>query len=96
MLRCLAAGVLLAVAAGAAFGRGIVERGSGNLVAKDYAISDFDGFDVSGSWDVRISRGAYRISVEVDDNILKYVEVQKRGGTLFISTKGARILPALY
>lgn len=90
--RCPFLSVFLLITASIAFGRGIVEQGSGRLVTKDYAIRDFDGIDVSGSWNVKISQGAYRVSVEVDDNILDYIRVEKRGSILTLSTKGIQVL----
>jgi len=75
---------------------GVVERGSGNLITEEYNIRDFTDFDVSGSWDIKITRGTYRVRVEVDDNILEYVKVERRGETLFLSTKGVRALSATF
>ncbi len=94
LLRVLLLGIFLLGSAGILVAGGVVERGSGNLITEEFDIRDFTEFDVSGSWDVKITRGAYRVLVEVDDNILEYVKVERRGETLFLSTKGVRALSA--
>ena len=82
LLRGLLLGIFLLGSVGVLFAGGIVERGSGNLITEEYDISDFSEIDVSGSWDVKITQGGYGVRVEVDDNILEYVKVERRGGTL--------------
>jgi len=96
LLRGLLLGFFLLGSVGILVAGGVVERGSGNLITEEYDIRDFTGFDVSGSWDVKITRGAYRVRVEVDDNILEYVKVERRGETLFLSTKSVRALSATF
>lgn len=96
LLKGLLLGIFLLGSAGILIAGGIVERGSGNLVTEEYDLRDFSEIDVSGSWDVTITRGTHRVRVEVDDNILEYVKVERRGETLSLSTKSVRVLNATF
>jgi len=95
-IRCLLLGLFLLSTVGILYAGGVMERGSGNLITEEFDFRDFTDFDVSGSWDVQIIQGPYGVSVAVDDNILKYVRVEKRGNTLSLSTKSGRFLRATF
>jgi hypothetical protein len=66
-------------------------RGSGSTVTEDYDISDFDRVDISYGYRAQITQGeAFDVVLRVDDNVLKYLEVAKRGGILHIGMKPGR------
>jgi hypothetical protein len=60
-------------------------RGSGNLVTEDFDITGFDKVDVSHAFTVDISQGdTFSVVASIDDNLVEYLEVEKRGSTLRI------------
>lgn len=89
-------GLFLLSTAGMLYGGGITETGSGKLVTEKYDLNNFTEIDVSGSWNIKIVKGPYDVVVEVDDNILEYVWVEKRGNSLVIDTKNVRIINATF
>jgi len=57
--------------------------GSGQIINEDRDIAEFSSVDVSGSMNVRISRGERaRCTVEGDDNIVPLVKTEVHGGKL--------------
>jgi len=65
--------------------------GSGNVVAEEEDITDFDEVAVSHTFEVKINRAErFRVVVHVDDNLLEHVRVVKRGHTLEIGLKRER------
>lgn len=73
------AGILLA-------GCGLIPiTGSGNVVTQEEAITGFDKVDISHAFHVDISQGdTFSVVVRVDDNLVEYVQVIKKGNTLQI------------
>lgn len=64
---------------------GRIVQGSGNLVAEDRPVSNFERIHLSGSGEVIVIQdGAESLVVETDDNILEYVVTDVRGGTLVL------------
>ena len=62
--------------------------GSGNIVTEKRNADSFTAVNVGGGFDVEIKKGtATSLTVEADDNIIKAVETEVRGGTLHISLK---------
>ena len=60
-------------------------RGSGKLVTESRSVSNFDRVSLSGSGEVIITQsGAESLTVETDDNVIKYVTTEVRGGTLYL------------
>lgn len=92
MKRLIVSLYFIAVFASAVFANGTAVTGSGNLVTKEFDILGFSSVDTSGSWKVTISEGPFKVSIEVDDNILEYVKVEKRGNALHFSTKSVRLM----
>jgi putative autotransporter adhesin-like protein len=63
-------------------------HGSGNIVKEKRETSDFTGVSAGGAFEVEIKNGPAReVEVEADDNIMKYIETEVRGGVLRINTK---------
>ena len=62
---------ILLVAAALMVGCGVVSvTGSGNVVTKEFPITDFDKLDVSEGFQVDVSQGdTYRVVIRIDDNI---------------------------
>lgn len=63
--------------------------GSGNIITEDRSTGSFDAISVGGSFDVEVKTGdATSVTVEADDNIMKYIETKVSGNTLKINTEG--------
>ena len=62
--------------------------GSGNVVTREEAISDFDKVDISHSFVVDIKQGEnFSVIIRVDDNLVEQLQVEKFGSTLKIGLK---------
>jgi len=92
--RLYALGVILALGALAVSGcvpslsRADVLEGSGNMVTMEESFSDFDSVKVSHAFRVDITRGErFGVVVRVDDNLVQYLDVARRGQTLVIGLK---------
>jgi hypothetical protein len=63
--------------------------GSGNIVTETRKTGSFDAISVGGSFEVEVKMGdALSVTVEADDNIMKYIETRVSGNKLKISTEG--------
>lgn len=63
--------------------------GSGNIISETRTVSNFDGINVGGSFDVEVKIGPVAsVVVEADDNVMKYIETTVSGNTLNIHTEG--------
>ncbi len=64
------------------FGVSIV-KGSGNIITEERDVSGFDRVAVSGAGRVIVAQGNEEsLAVEIDDNLMQYIETRVRGGTL--------------
>ena len=59
-----------------------VRRGSGNLVSETMNVGSFSRINVSGPFTVEVKEGEYKVEVEADDNLMKYIDVEVSGNTL--------------
>lgn len=59
-------------------------RGSGNLVTRTVAVGQFDAVQASNAATVQIVKGSGPVTVKADDNVMEFVEVAVRNGTLVI------------
>ena len=58
-------------------------RGSGNVVTEERQVSGFDGVALSGVGRVIITQGGEEaLTIETDDNLMRYIETEVRNGTL--------------
>jgi hypothetical protein len=58
-------------------------RGNGNVISKTRTISNFDGVDAGGSFDVVLVKGKERkVIIKGEENIIKYIETKVRNNTL--------------
>jgi hypothetical protein len=58
-------------------------RGSGNVVTEERQVSDFEGVALSGAGQVIITQGDEEsLTIETDDNLMRYIESEVRNGTL--------------
>jgi hypothetical protein len=65
--------------------------GLGNVVTQEENITGFDKVDVSNAFKVDIRQGdSFRVVIRVDDNLLEYLDVAKRGSTLRIGLEPGR------
>ncbi len=63
--------------------------GSGNLITEKRPVTNFTGINVGGSFDVEVKIGPVaEVTVEADDNVIKYVETIVSGNILKIRTEG--------
>jgi hypothetical protein len=65
--------------------------GSGDVVTREEEITDFQEVSISHSFEVDITQGdSFSVVIQVDDNIVKHLEVVKQGDTLRIGLKPGR------
>jgi len=65
---------------------GATTRGSGTIITESRTVSDFDTVELLASGDLIITQGeSESLIVEVDDNIMQYVNSDVRDGTLYLS-----------
>ena len=62
-------------------------RGNGNVKTEDRGLSNFNGVDSYGSFDVYVSSGNHSVKIEGEENILPYIEAYVDGDILKIDTK---------
>jgi hypothetical protein len=64
---------------------GEIRRGSGDVVTREFDLTGFDKVDVSHAFAVDIRQGdSFSVVVGIDNNLVEYLRVEKRGGTLKI------------
>jgi hypothetical protein len=64
-------------------------RGSGNIISENKSVGNFSEVEISSAFDVELKLGSSpSVVVECDDNLLKYVQVEKRGDKLVVRRKG--------
>ena len=72
---------------------GITVNGSGNIVSRDYDVSDFTRVTLAGFGDVFITQGdSESLSVETDDNIFGHLDIHVQNSELTLGTKLDAIL----
>jgi hypothetical protein len=58
-------------------------RGSGNVITEERQVSGFDSVALSGVGEVFITQGDEEsLTIETDDNLMRYIETEVRNGTL--------------
>lgn len=63
--------------------------GSGNLITDTRSVGNFKRISVGGSFDVEVKTGTTtQVTVEADDNIMKYIRISTSGDVLKIKTEG--------
>jgi hypothetical protein len=68
-------------------------EGNGRIETEYRRISDFDGISSAGSFDIYITQGdTFEVKIEADENLLSFIETEKRDGILNIKTKDHRCL----
>jgi hypothetical protein len=66
-------------------------RASGNIVTREEDISGFDRVDASHAFKVEITQAdTFSVVLRIDENVLDYLEVAKRGNTLRIGLEPGR------
>lgn len=63
------------------------EDGSGNLVTEQRAVVDFSAVHVSGALRAEVTRGALRLEVDFDDNLLDQLQTTVSGNELRLSCR---------
>ncbi len=61
--------------------------GNGEVTKEQRAVSSFDKIDISGGYEVLINQGdEEKLELEVDENLLEYIETETKDNTLYISS----------
>ncbi len=70
--------------------------GSGTLERETREVGDFDAISLSGIGTLIVEQGeATELHIEADDNLLRYLESDVRGHTLYLSVeKGTNVMPS--
>jgi hypothetical protein len=72
-----------------------VEQGSGNVISEDRTVSSFDRLDLSGIGEVTLVQGDKEaLTINAEDNVIKHITTEVRGGTLFIGFDRKTIIPS--
>ncbi len=75
------------------FTSGEVTKGSGKVISKAHTVSFFDAIDLSGAYNVALSKGSTPgISIETDDNLHELIQVETRDGVLSITSYRESVL----
>lgn len=62
--------------------------GNGNSIKKDISITEFSALDVNGAFQIMVRQGTgVGLSVEMDENLFEYLDVEQRGHVLNIETE---------
>lgn len=62
--------------------------GSGNIITQDRSTGSFEGVSAGGSFEVEVVKGpSNKVTLECDDNLLKYIKTTVTNGVLKISTE---------
>ncbi|TCK97934.1 putative autotransporter adhesin-like protein [Natranaerovirga hydrolytica] len=70
------------------FNVGSTINGSGHTIEKSYEYTDFDAIDIGHVFTSEIIQGDhYSVSINMDDNLYEYLEIQNNNGTLEINMK---------
>ncbi|HEX2532879.1 MAG TPA: head GIN domain-containing protein [Chitinophagaceae bacterium] len=70
------------------FVRGERITGNGKSATQERTITDFEGVEVAGHFDVYVTQGAaYSVRLEGDENLLEFIEVRKDGSTLEVGPR---------
>ena len=65
----------------------IGERGNDERITKEITLDSFDKIEVSGAFDVTLTPSNSNIlTIESDENLLRYIDISVRGNRLFIET----------
>ncbi len=92
ILACVAGLLALTGCHGKMFNFGLGVKGSGVAKTEQRNIGNFTGLDVRGAFQVEvICQKEARLEITADDNLLKYIKTEVRGGVLHIETDGAQL-----
>ncbi|MBL4667807.1 MAG: DUF2807 domain-containing protein [Flavobacteriales bacterium] len=62
--------------------------GNGNVQVEQRDVSSFNKIDISGNFDILINQGKKeQLELEVDENLLEFIETEVKNNTLHISSK---------
>ena len=68
-------------------------RGSGKLVTESRDVSDFDRVSLAGSGEVILIQGETEsLTIETDDNVMRYITSEVEGGTLTLGTESGKLV----
>ena len=62
-------------------------RGTGEMVSRDFEVADFSSLDIRGGYEVIWREGdSVSFTVEMQENLFKYLEVSVEGDTLYVES----------
>lgn len=62
--------------------------GNGEVTEEQRVVADFNKIDISGAYEVLINQSdEERLELEVDENLLEFIETEVKNNTLYISSK---------
>ncbi len=65
-----------------------VEKGNGDVITKDFDITDFDELDIAGFYEVFLTHGeTEKITIETDENLFEFIDVSGDGNTVVLDTE---------
>lgn len=64
-------------------------KGSKTIVKKDLDLKNFNGIEVSSFYELDLVQSdTYKVTIECNDNIVKYLDIKVNGKTLMVDLKG--------
>jgi hypothetical protein len=70
-------------------------RGDGNVTTMTRNVTGFHSVQASGAIDVVVTQGPEAVSIETDQNLMEFIEVENRGGTLTVrERRGYNLRPS--
>jgi putative autotransporter adhesin-like protein len=66
----------------------IGERGNGDRITKEFTVDSFEKIDIAGAFDIMlVPSKSSEIVLEVDENLVDYVDISVRGNKLYIDAE---------
>jgi Putative auto-transporter adhesin, head GIN domain len=66
----------------------IGEHGNGERVTKTFTVDDFNEIEIAGDFNVTLTpSNSNEVTLEVDENLVRFIEISVRGGRLIIDTE---------
>ncbi len=64
------------------------EKGNGDIITKNFDISNFTELDINGFYEVFLTQGlSEKITIETDENLFEFIAVSNDGETLVLDTQ---------
>ncbi|HOU24672.1 MAG: hypothetical protein BWY10_01454 [Chloroflexi bacterium ADurb.Bin180] len=71
----------------------LTEEGSGRTVTREYDLTGFSEVVISHAFQAEVTHSeSYRVSVTIDDNLERYLKVEKRGAVLYVGLESVTLM----